>query len=52
VLPSITKKEEIERSLVGFGVLDDNAIKGLIRVLSVKQVISENLTRLNTWRKV
>jgi hypothetical protein len=36
---------------VGFGVLDNNTIKGLIRVLSVEQVLSEKLTMLNTWRK-
>jgi hypothetical protein len=42
----------IERSLVDFGILDDNIIKGLIRVLSVEQVLSEKLTRLNTWIQV
>ena len=26
---------------MGFGVLDDNTIKGLTRVLSVEQVLSE-----------
>jgi hypothetical protein len=36
VLTSITKNGEIERSLVGFGVLDDNTIKGLARVLIVE----------------
>jgi hypothetical protein len=32
---------------MGFGVLDDNTIKGLIRVLSVDQILIEKLTRLN-----
>jgi hypothetical protein len=36
VLPSITKKGEIESSLMGFGGLDDNPIKGLSGVLSVE----------------
>jgi hypothetical protein len=40
-----------ERSLVGFGVLDNNTIKGLIRVLGVEQVLSEKLIMLNTWRQ-
>jgi hypothetical protein len=35
VLPSITKKGEIESSLVGFRGLHDNPIKGLTSVLSV-----------------
>jgi hypothetical protein len=43
----------IKRSLVGFCISDDNIIKGLIiRVLSVEQVLSEKLTRLNTWSQV
>jgi hypothetical protein len=46
VLPSITKKGEIERSPVGFGGLDDNPIKGLIGVLSVGQVLK--LVKFNT----
>jgi hypothetical protein len=43
---------KIERSLMGFGVLDDNTIKGLIRVLCVGQVLSEKTKRFNTWRHV
>lgn len=37
-----------ESSLVGFGCLDDNLIKGLLSVLSLEQVLSEKLTWLNT----
>jgi hypothetical protein len=48
VLPSITKKGEIENSLVGFGGLDDNPIKGLTGVLSVEQVLNAKLTGFNT----
>jgi hypothetical protein len=48
VLSSITKKGEIESSLMGFGVLDDNTIKGLTRVLSVEQVLSEKSKCFNT----
>jgi hypothetical protein len=48
VLPSITKKEEIESSLVGFGVWDDNPIKGLTSVLSVEQVLNAKLTGFNS----
>jgi hypothetical protein len=47
VLPSITKKGEIENSLVGFGGLDDNPIKGLTSVLSVEQVLNAKLTGFN-----
>jgi hypothetical protein len=47
VLPSITKKGEIESSLVGL-VFDDNPIKGLKSVLSVEQVLNAKLTRFNT----
>jgi hypothetical protein len=43
VLPSIAKKGEIERSLMSFGVLDDNTIEDLIRVSSIEQVLSESL---------
>jgi hypothetical protein len=42
VLSSITKKGEIVSAsspLVGFGKLNDNTIKGLISLLSVKQEI-------------
>jgi hypothetical protein len=52
VFPSITKKVEIESSLVGFGVLDDNTIKGLTKVLSVEHVLSEKTKRFNTWRQI
>ena len=38
----------LERSLMGFGVLDDNTIKGLTEVLSVEQVLCDKLTRINT----
>jgi hypothetical protein len=37
-----------ESSLVGFGGLDDNPIKGLIGLLSVEQVLNAKLTGLNT----
>ena len=33
-----------ESSLVGFGGLDDNPIKGLTSVLSVEQVLNAKLT--------
>ena len=46
MLPSITKKREIESSPVGFGGLDDNPIKGLTCVLSVGQVLK--LVKFNT----
>jgi hypothetical protein len=48
MLPSITKKGEIESSLVGFGVFDDNIIKGLNKVLSVEHVLSEKSKMFNT----
>ena len=51
MLPSITKKGEIESSLVGFGVLDDNPIKGLTSVLSVEQVLNAKLIRFNTSKQ-
>jgi hypothetical protein len=38
----------LESSLVGFGVLYDNTIKGITRVLSVEQVLSEKSKRFNT----
>jgi hypothetical protein len=41
-----------ERSLVGFGVLDDNTIKGLTWVLSVEHVLTEKPKRFNTWRQM
>jgi hypothetical protein len=52
VLPSITKKGEIESSLVGFRSLDDNPIKGLIGVLSVEQVLSAKLSGFNISEQV
>jgi hypothetical protein len=36
-----------ESSLVGFGGLDNNPIKGLLGVLSVGQVLSVELVRFN-----
>ena len=33
---------------MGFGVLDDNTIKGLTRVLSVEQVLSEKSKKFIT----
>jgi hypothetical protein len=41
-----------ENSLVGFGGLDDNPIKGLICVLIVEQVLSAKLARFNTSEQV
>jgi hypothetical protein len=38
----------LERSLMGFGVLDDNTIKGLTCVSSVEQRLREKLTKFNT----
>ena len=52
MLPSITKKGEIESSLVGFGGLDDNPIKGLTSVLSVEQVLYVKLIWFNTSEQV
>jgi hypothetical protein len=40
------------RSLVAYGVLDNNTIKSLTCVLIVEQKLSEKLTRINTCRKV
>jgi hypothetical protein len=42
----------LESSLVGFGGLDDNPIKGLTSVLSVEQVLNAKLTGFNTSEKV
>jgi hypothetical protein len=42
----------IESSLVGFGGLDDNPIKGLTSVLSVEQVLNAKLTEFNTSEQV
>jgi hypothetical protein len=33
---------------VGFGVLDNNIIKGLTRVLSIEHVLSEKTKKFNT----
>jgi hypothetical protein len=52
VLPSITKKGEIESYLVVFGGLDDNPIKGLTGVLSVEQVLNAKLIGFNTSEQV
>jgi hypothetical protein len=41
-----------ESSLVGFGGLDDNPIKGLIGVLSVEQVLNAKLTWFNISKQV
>jgi hypothetical protein len=41
-----------ESSLVGFGGLDDNPIKGLTSVLSVEQVLNAKLTGFNTSEHV
>jgi hypothetical protein len=43
---------EIESSLVGFGGLDDNPIKGLTSVLSVEQVLNAKQTGFNTSDQV
>jgi hypothetical protein len=39
------QNEEIEISLVGFGVFDDNTIKDLTLVLGVEQVLNEKLVK-------
>ena len=41
-----------ESSLMGFGGLDDNPIKGLTSVLSVEQVLNAKLTGFNTSEQV
>jgi hypothetical protein len=41
-----------ESSLLGFGGLDDNLIKGLTCVLSVEQMLDANLTWFNTSEQV
>jgi hypothetical protein len=41
-----------ESSLLGFGGLDDNPIKGLTSVLSVEQVLNAKLTGFNTSEQV
>ena len=51
MLPPITKKGEIESSLVGL-VFDDNPIKGLKSVLSVEQVLNAKLTEFNASEQV
>jgi hypothetical protein len=47
-LTQIQRLFYIESSLVGFGGLDDNPIKGLTSVLSVEQVLNAKLTGFNT----
>jgi hypothetical protein len=37
---------------MGFGVLDDNIIKDLTRVLTVEQMLSEKPKMFNTWRQM
>ena len=44
--------DPFESSLVGFGGLDDNPIKGLTSVLSVEQVLNAKLTGFNTSEQV
>jgi hypothetical protein len=44
--------EPRESSLVGFGGLDDNPIKGLTSVLSVEHVLNAKLTGFNTSEQV
>jgi hypothetical protein len=44
--------DSVESSLVGFGGLDDNPIKGLTSVLSVEQVLNAKLTGFNTSEQV
>jgi hypothetical protein len=41
-----------ESSLLGFGGLDDNPIKGLTSVLSVEQVLNAKLIGFNTSEQV
>jgi hypothetical protein len=42
------RSRQVESSLVGFGGLDDNPIKGLTGVLSIGQVLSVTLVKFNT----
>jgi hypothetical protein len=42
-VPSVRSGWPVESSLMGFGGLDDNPIKGLTGVLSVEQVLDANL---------
>jgi hypothetical protein len=42
----------VESSLVGFGGLDDNSIKGLTGVLSVEHVLNAKLKGFNTNEQV
>ena len=48
MLPSITKKLEIESTLVGFGGLDDILIKGMICVAKFEQVLNAKFKGFNT----
>jgi hypothetical protein len=50
--PSPSRALVTESSLVGFGGLDDNPIKGLTSVLSVEQVLNAKLTGFNTSEQV
>jgi hypothetical protein len=43
---------DLESSLLGFGGLDDNPIKGLTSVISVEQVLNAKLTGFNTSEQV
>ena len=54
MLSSITKKGEIESassSLVGFGGLNDNIIKGLTSLLSVEQEIESIAYTYGLWNE-
>ena len=53
VVPSTTSTTPAsESSLLGYGGLDDNPIKGLTSVLSVEQVLNAKLTGFNTSEQV
>jgi hypothetical protein len=53
VAPSTTSTTPAsESSLLGYGGLDDNPIKGLTSVLSVEQVLNAKLTGFNTSEQV
>jgi hypothetical protein len=53
-LPSETGCDSglVENSLVGFGGLDDNLIKGLTCVLSVEQMLNAQFTGFNISEQV
>jgi hypothetical protein len=45
---NLSPRKDLESSLVGFGDLDDNPIKGLTGLLRIGHVLSIELVKFNT----